>query len=96
VPHLCQFGLRKSQAQESPNNTSRYDACEHVFGSTNSYEKSVARGQKRSHGDSQTTGTFHEELAEKEKVEEGLKAWGYMPGHVHYKLGDLETEVCIS
>jgi hypothetical protein len=27
-----------------------------------------------------------------DEVEDGLKAWGYMPGHVHYKLGQ-ENEV---
>ena len=26
-------------------------------------------------------------------AEDGLKAWGYMPGHVHYSLGRADTEV---
>jgi hypothetical protein len=25
-----------------------------------------------------------------EEPEDGLKAWGYMPGHVHYKVGAVE------
>jgi hypothetical protein len=25
-----------------------------------------------------------------EEPEDGLKVWGYMPGHVHYKVGAVE------
>jgi hypothetical protein len=27
---------------------------------------------------------------EEEELEDGLKVWGYMPGHVHYKVGATE------
>ncbi|KAI4919382.1 hypothetical protein J4E90_001516 [Alternaria incomplexa] len=33
---------------------------------------------------------FLSQDGEQEELEDGLKAWGYMPGHVHYKVGGVE------
>jgi REP element-mobilizing transposase RayT len=33
---------------------------------------------------------FVSQDGEQEELEDGLKVWGYMPGHVHYKVGNAE------
>lgn len=50
---------------------------------------SDARGQKRNHPDSADVSSLPQD-AKLEETEDGLKVWGYMPGHVHYKVGAVE------
>ncbi|KAF7448163.1 Fungal-trans domain containing protein [Pyrenophora tritici-repentis] len=33
---------------------------------------------------------FISQNGEHEEIEDGLKVWGYMPGHVHYKIGNAD------
>ena len=50
---------------------------------------SSIKGTKRSAPDSAEP-QFLSQDGEQEELEDGLKAWGYMPGHVHYKVGGVE------
>ncbi|KAF2025128.1 hypothetical protein EK21DRAFT_77195 [Setomelanomma holmii] len=72
VAHLCQFTVKKVQ-QESPPDSARESSNE-------------ARGQKRSLPESTETLPATQN-ADGLEPEDGLKLWGYMPGHVHYKVG---------
>ncbi|KAF1937524.1 hypothetical protein EJ02DRAFT_356622 [Clathrospora elynae] len=76
VPHLCQFSVKKLQ-QDSPPESSWDNSS------------NDARGQKRSAPDSAEP-KFISQNGEEEELEDGLKVWGYMPGHVHYKVGNGE------
>ncbi|KAF2710578.1 hypothetical protein K504DRAFT_501836 [Pleomassaria siparia CBS 279.74] len=49
------------------------------------------RGKKRSLPDS-PEGSFLVGDNSQDAFDDGLKAWGYMPGHVHYNLGYADTE----
>ncbi|KAH7094460.1 hypothetical protein FB567DRAFT_4171 [Paraphoma chrysanthemicola] len=75
VAHLCQFTVRKLQ-QESPPDSAREPSNE-------------ARGRKRS-----LPGSPNATLALSDPdagdSEDGLRMWGYMPGHVHFKVGPAE------
>lgn len=53
---------------------------------------SEPRGQKRSQIDSTESSSTDPDV-ERDDVEDGLKIWGYMPGHVHYNLGRANGEV---
>lgn len=95
MAHLCQFGVKRAQ-QDSPPDTIRYVArpilisgfvvlgnADHLPSETSSDGK----GQKRSFQDSvEAPSIGHDD----EEPEDGLKVWGYMPGHVHYKVGAVE------
>ncbi|KAF2736422.1 hypothetical protein EJ04DRAFT_575383 [Polyplosphaeria fusca] len=77
VPHLCQFGQKKAD-QKSPSGSSR---------------ESRAHGQKRSR-DELTEIRDSPALSRRssgEDPQDGLRAWGYMPGHVHYKIGTIDS-----
>ncbi|KNG47942.1 hypothetical protein TW65_05282 [Stemphylium lycopersici] len=50
---------------------------------------SNTQGVKRSAPDSAEP-QFVKQNGEHEVLEDGLKVWGYMPGHVHYKVGSSE------
>ncbi|KAF1830678.1 hypothetical protein BDW02DRAFT_572790 [Decorospora gaudefroyi] len=76
VPHLCQFSVKKVQ-QESPPESARESSS------------NDARGLKRSAPESAEP-QFVSQDGDQEELEDGLKMWGYMPGHVHYKVGALE------
>ncbi|KAF2004882.1 hypothetical protein P154DRAFT_21295 [Amniculicola lignicola CBS 123094] len=71
VPHLCQFGSKKSQ-HSSPGETSL-----------------DAKAQKRSISESNDESPFTRDRSQ-ENAQDSLKAWGYMPGHVHFNLGHIE------
>ncbi|KAH7084816.1 hypothetical protein BKA63DRAFT_399617 [Paraphoma chrysanthemicola] len=75
VAHLCQFTVRKSQ-QDTPPESAREPSNE-------------ARGRKRSLSGSPnaTVALSDPDVGDSE---DGLKLWGYMPGHVHYKVGPAE------
>ncbi|KAH6300475.1 hypothetical protein HBI39_132970 [Parastagonospora nodorum] len=75
VAHLCQFGAKKAQ-QESPPDSNRESSNE-------------SRGQKRSFPEPSETSSS-EQPGDMEEPEDGLKIWGFMPGHVHYKVGNVE------
>lgn len=50
-----------------------------------------SRGQKRVH---QNTAEKHVGAPQHEELEAnagGLRAWGYMPGHVHWKVGTIDV-----
>jgi hypothetical protein len=51
-----------------------------------SESSSDARGQKRSFPDSNEAPAGAQD-DDQEEPEDGLKVWGYMPGHVHFKVG---------
>ncbi|KAF2690949.1 hypothetical protein K458DRAFT_412264 [Lentithecium fluviatile CBS 122367] len=70
VPHLCQFGQKKIQ-QASPSENCRE-------------RQSESRGQKRSLPESTEVSSVSQDG--QDEPEDGLKMWGYMPGHVHYNL----------
>ncbi|XPT00697.1 hypothetical protein M3J09_009847 [Ascochyta lentis] len=76
VAHLCQFAVKKSQ-QESP--------IEFVRESLNE-----SKSLKRSHPNSSEGISTTSEGGEAGQIEDGLKAWGYMPGHVHWKVGSVD------
>lgn len=50
------------------------------------------RGQKRSLPESTDVSSTSQDGTQ-EEVEDGLKMWGYMPGHVHYHLSKSEGDV---
>ncbi|KAH7389641.1 hypothetical protein DE146DRAFT_758943 [Phaeosphaeria sp. MPI-PUGE-AT-0046c] len=68
------FGVKKAQ-QDSPPDSIREPSSE-------------GRGQKRSF--QETTEALLSEPDDEGDLEDGLKAWGYMPGHVHFKVGTTE------
>jgi hypothetical protein len=49
-----------------------------------------ARGRKRSLPESSEAPLVTQNV-DVEEPEDGLKLWGYMPGHVHYKVGAAEV-----
>jgi len=55
-------------------------------------KSSEIRGQKRSLPESTEVSSFGAGDGSDE-LEDGLKVWGYMPGHVHYNLNQNEGEV---
>ncbi|KAF2625222.1 hypothetical protein BU25DRAFT_412673 [Macroventuria anomochaeta] len=73
VAHLCQFAVKKPQ-HESP-----IDSAREVSGES--------RGQKRCHPNSFEGASTLPQNGEAGQSEDGLKVWGYMPGHVHWKVG---------
>ncbi|KAF1921751.1 hypothetical protein BDU57DRAFT_435998 [Ampelomyces quisqualis] len=72
VAHLCQFGSKKMHQDSSTDSTRE--------------SSSDARGRKRSFPESNEAPASAQNGDQKEP-EDGLKFWGYMPGHVHYKVG---------
>lgn len=57
--------------------------------------ESEARGQKRRFLDPSEPSepSSISENANQDDLEDGLKVWGYMPGHVHYILNKVDGEV---
>ncbi|KAF2127446.1 hypothetical protein P153DRAFT_377670 [Dothidotthia symphoricarpi CBS 119687] len=76
VAHLCQFGVKKAQ-EESPTESIRETPSE-------------VRGQKRSFQSQESFESSGASSGQSEEPEDGLKVWGYMPGHIHYKIGTVE------
>jgi hypothetical protein len=54
-----------------------------------------SQGQKRSLPDSSEVSSLSWDSAQ-DAPDNGLKAWGYMPWHVHYNLRRADAEVCSS
>ena len=52
---------------------------------------SESRGQKRAHPNSAERSIGAPQHEEIEANEGGLRAWGYMPGHVHWKVGTIDV-----
>jgi hypothetical protein len=52
----------------------------------------VSTGQKRSLPESTEVSSLSQDSGHDEPGD-GLKAWGYMPGHVHYNLSRADGEV---
>jgi hypothetical protein len=50
-----------------------------------------SRGQKRAHPNSSEGSAGAPQYEEIEANEGGLRAWGYMPGHVHWKVGAIDV-----
>ncbi|KAH6639385.1 hypothetical protein C7974DRAFT_130367 [Boeremia exigua] len=80
VAHLCQFAIKKSQHESS----------------TDSVRESLDEGrlQKRSRPDSPSAddvATLPHNSEVDQRAEDSLKVWGYMPGHVHWKVGTVDT-----
>ncbi|KAF2199494.1 hypothetical protein GQ43DRAFT_457134 [Delitschia confertaspora ATCC 74209] len=77
LPHLCQFGQAKSTSTECASDRSR-----------------DTKIRKRSNYGSRlscpATLTFHG--SQEEDSTKGLKALGYMPGHLHFHLGNGDSE----
>jgi hypothetical protein len=61
----------------------------------NSEKSAETRGLKRSQPDS-TEPSSNGLDVEHDEPEDGLKIWGYMPGHVHFNLGRANGEVTTS
>ncbi|KAL5462329.1 hypothetical protein PMIN06_001694 [Paraphaeosphaeria minitans] len=78
VPHLCQFGTKRSQQPSPLESASREKTAE-------------TRARKRSQPDS-TDPSSNGLDGEYDEPEDGLKIWGYMPGHVHYNIGKTNGE----
>ncbi|CBX92036.1 hypothetical protein LEMA_P047420.1 [Plenodomus lingam JN3] len=77
VAHLCQFSAKKT-LQESTPESGRESSSE-------------TRGRKRSAPDpSEPSSLSFPHASVPAGGQDGLKIWGYMPGHVHYKIGYLE------
>ncbi|KAF2872342.1 hypothetical protein BDV95DRAFT_491779 [Massariosphaeria phaeospora] len=75
VPHLCQFGQKKVQQDSNPSSIS---------------SEAVNEPKKRTFTEASDSaavslGSPYDE------GENGLKAWGYMPGHVHYNLSKFDA-----
>jgi hypothetical protein len=78
VPHLCQFSVKRGQLESSPESARENSA-------------SSTKGTKRSAPDSAEPHFLSQSQdGDSEDLEDGLKAWGYMPGHVHYKVGTVD------
>lgn len=56
----------------------------------------LTQGVKRSPPAEAAEPQFVKSNGELEVLEYGLRAWGYMPGHVHYKVGYSEDAVSCS
>lgn len=76
VPQLCQFSVKRAQQEPSPE-------------SARAGSSSNTQGVKRSAPDLAKP-HFVRQNSEHEVLEDGLKVWGYMPGHVHYKVRSSE------
>lgn len=77
VPHLCEFVQKRLDSKTTSTSTSSGET----------------RGQKRQAPESSIGEPALSQDSSEEGVEDGLKAWGYMPGHVHYMLASVEDDV---
>ncbi|KAF1960472.1 hypothetical protein CC80DRAFT_489604 [Byssothecium circinans] len=75
VPHLCQFGARKAQLLSSTELASQ---------EKRSITANDSKGLKRSLDE--LGGIDAPEVEPDGDQRDGLKMWGYMPGHLHYNL----------
>lgn len=57
----------------------------------NSEKSAETRGRKRSPPESIELSSNGQDG----EPEDGLKIWGYMPGHVHYNIGNANGEVTL-
>ncbi|CAI6337990.1 unnamed protein product [Periconia digitata] len=73
VPHLCHFGNKKTKPAQSSDSSARETAAD-------------IRGSKRDFSDAIDDSGLHDDAVPGD-YGHGLKMWGYMPGHVHYNLG---------
>ncbi|KZM25240.1 DNA binding [Ascochyta rabiei] len=73
---MCQFTVKKLQ-QEPPIVSAHESSSE-------------SRGLKRSYPSLSEGVASIAENGEAGQVEDGLKVWGYMPGHVHWKIGAVD------
>ncbi|KAF2849056.1 hypothetical protein T440DRAFT_490894 [Plenodomus tracheiphilus IPT5] len=77
VPHLCQFSVKKAQ-QESPSESGRESSSD-------------TRGRKRSAPDSNELSSLPlPHASAQDETQDGLRLWGYMPGHAHYKISHID------
>ncbi|PVI00614.1 hypothetical protein DM02DRAFT_671841 [Periconia macrospinosa] len=82
VPHLCQFGTKKAKSSPPVDSTARDRPEETV---------TDLRGSKRSFDDSIESSEVDGDGVPGD-YGNGLKMWGYMPGHVHYSLNHSSDE----
>ncbi|EUC26758.1 hypothetical protein COCCADRAFT_31537 [Bipolaris zeicola 26-R-13] len=76
IPQLCQFFVKRAQQESLP-------------ASARASSSSNTQGVKRRALDSAKP-HFVKQNDEYEVLEDGLKAWGYMSGHIHYRVWSSE------
>ncbi|KAF2185486.1 hypothetical protein K469DRAFT_575932 [Zopfia rhizophila CBS 207.26] len=85
VPHRCQFGQKKTQ--ESASDASRYTntitTAPTLFRTDMAIKRSITDTEK-------SPSAVYDDP--NDDPSEGLKVWGYMPGHVHYNLCSGQSE----